>query len=124
MTAPAHPPTGHPPAEADRIHTWSIVRVGAASLLLFVAASAAAWIAMRRMQAEMNPAFPVMPAQGGQRKVGMVEQQLFENADRARALQGEKERRLRSTGWVDREAGLVHIPIDRAIDLTLQGERP
>jgi hypothetical protein len=29
-------------------------------------------------------------------------------------------RRLNSYGWVDRDRGVVHIPIDRAIDLALE----
>ena len=33
------------------------------------------------------------------------------------ALQASKQERLRSYGWVDREAGVVHIPIERAIEL-------
>ena len=124
MTEHAQAQGGLPPAEPDRIHPWSIVRVGVASLLLFIAASAATVLYMRRAQAELNPGFPSFPAQAGERKIGIVEQQLFENANRARTLQAEKERRLHSTGWVDREAGLVHIPIDDAIEATLKGERP
>jgi hypothetical protein len=30
--------------------------------------------------------------------------------------------RLAGTGWVNREKGIVHIPIDRAIELTAQGK--
>lgn len=35
-----------------------------------------------------------------------------ERRDRARA-----EERLRSYGWVDRRAGVIHIPVERAIEL-------
>jgi hypothetical protein len=37
------------------------------------------------------------------------------------------EQRLKTYGWVDREAGIVHIPIERAMELTVQergGGRP
>ncbi len=124
MSEHAHAPGGHPPAEPDRIHAGSILAVGAAALLIFAAAGASTVLYMRRAQAELNPAFPVMPAAAGEAKIGIVEQQLFENSDRARTLREEEERRLRSYGWVDRKAGLAHIPIDRAMDLVLQGERP
>jgi hypothetical protein len=30
---------------------------------------------------------------------------------------GEKEARLHSAGWVDRDAGIAHIPIDDAMDI-------
>lgn len=124
MSEHAHAPGGHPPAETDRIYPARIVLVGAAALLIFAAASAVTVLYMRRAQAELNPAFPVMPAAAGEAKIGIVEQQLFENADRAKTLRVEEERRLHSYGWVDRKAGLAHLPIDRAMDLVLQGERP
>jgi hypothetical protein len=122
MTEHAH--GGHPPAEADRIRTWTIVAVGVASLALFAAASAVTVAWMGRARAEMNPSWPAIPGASGQRKIGIVEQQLFENANRAQVLREEQEGRLHSYGWVDREKGLVHIPIDRAMDLTLRGDRP
>ncbi len=115
---------GHPPAEADQVRTWTIVGVGVASLAIFIAASAVTVSWMERTRAALNPAWPGVPAEAGQRKIGVLEQQLFENANHARALREEQERRLHSYGWVDRDKGLVHMPIERAIDLSVQGERP
>ena len=34
-----------------------------------------------------------------------------------RALRAEEERRLHGYGWIDRSAGVVHIPIERAMEL-------
>lgn len=39
-------------------------------------------------------------------------------------LQAEERDRLNSYGWVDRDAELVHIPIDRAMDLLLKQGLP
>jgi len=122
MTEHAH--SGHPPAEADRIDSWKIAAVGIGSLLVFLVASVVTVHWMYRQQAALNPAHPAMPAEAGQRKVGLVEQQLFENANHAEALRRRQLERLGSYGWVDREKGLVHIPIDRAMDLAAKGERP
>jgi hypothetical protein len=122
MTDHAH--GGHPPAEADRVNTWKIAAVGLGSLLVFAVASAVTVGALQRQRAELNPAYPVMPSEGGKRKVGIVEQQLFENANRAEAMRRQQLRRLQSYGWVDREKGLVHVPIDEAMERTLRGERP
>jgi hypothetical protein len=122
MTEHAH--GGHPPAEADRIQTWTIVGVGVASLALFIAASAVTISWMEGARKAMNPTWPAIPSEAGQRKIGMVEQQLFENANHAQALRQEQERRLHSYGWVDKQKGLVHMPIERAIDLSVRGERP
>lgn len=44
-----------------------------------------------------------------------------------RALQqhlADKRSRLRGYGWVDREAGVAHIPIDRAMQLQVQRLQP
>ena len=41
-----------------------------------------------------------------------------------RELREAEEKRLDSYGWVDRNAGIVHIPIDDAIKLTLQRGLP
>ena len=54
----------------------------------------------------------------------VVEQQPFDlslRADRAKARQLE---RLGAVGWVDRKAGVAHIPIDAAMQLVVQGVRP
>ena len=40
------------------------------------------------------------------------------------ALRAREEETLRSYGWVDRNAGVVRIPIDRAMELTLQRGLP
>jgi hypothetical protein len=122
MTEHAH--GGHPPAEADRIDSWKIAAVGIGSLLVFLVASVVTVVHLRRQQAELNPDHPVMPAAAGQRKIGMVEQQLFENANHAEATRRRQVERLGSWGWVDREKGVVHLPIDAAMELTLRGERP
>ncbi|MBI5070894.1 MAG: hypothetical protein HZB56_21950 [Deltaproteobacteria bacterium] len=122
MTEHAH--SGHPPAEVDRIQSWTVVAVGVASLLLFFVAAAITVTYMRREELVLNPAHPMLPSEAGKRKIGIVEQQLFENADRARTLQAQKQAQLGSYGWIDRQKGLVHVPVDQAVDRLLQGERP
>ncbi len=54
----------------------------------------------------------------------MWAQQLFEASVRAQQKREAQRRRLESYGWVDRARGLVHIPIDRAMDLALGGALP
>jgi hypothetical protein len=41
-----------------------------------------------------------------------------------KALRREEEARLNSYGWVDREKGLAHIPIDRAIEILAEKGLP
>jgi len=119
-----HAQGGHPPAEVDRVQSWTVVAVGVASLLLFFVASAITVTYMRREERALNPAHPMLPSEAGNRKIGMVEQQLFESADRARTLQSDKKARLGAYGWVDRPQGLVHVPVEQAMDRVQRGERP
>jgi hypothetical protein len=118
---------GHPviQAEPDRISTPRIVAVGVAALLLFFAASLVTVQAMYRKKAEILADGPASwPAQIGARKIGMLEQRMFtlaaEPADAKRAQLV----RLHSWGWVDRKAGVVHMPIEEAMERVARGERP
>ncbi|HEX7488748.1 MAG TPA: hypothetical protein VF341_07570 [Anaeromyxobacteraceae bacterium] len=121
----AHDAAAHPPAEEDWVPSRRIVLVGVASLVLFFVGSLAAGLALRALRRELNPdGPPALPSEAGKAKIGMVEQRLFENANQGSAWRAQAEQRLRSTGWVDRQKGIVHIPIDRAMDLVEKGQRP
>lgn len=123
-----HEPTAHAAhdhgvrAEEDRVPVLRLVLVGVAALVIFFIGSLAAVSYLRYRQAERGP-IPV-PPEVGQSKIGLVEQQQFDmslRSDRAKAKQLE---RLGSLGWVDRQAGVAHIPIDVAMQLVAQGARP
>lgn len=122
---PAHGEHGHPHgevrAEEDRISTGTIVGVGVASLVIFFLAGLASTSYLRVRQGERGP-LPV-PAELGKSKIGMVEQQLFERSVRGERDRTARQERLRSYGWVDRGAGVAHIPIEQAMDLVAKGVR-
>jgi hypothetical protein len=109
-------------SEEDRISSLPIVAVGVGSLVVFFLAS---WVTLGylRGQEAARPA-PPLPADLGSSKIGLVEQQLFELADRGERDRAARRERLGSYGWVDRKAGIVHLPIERAMELSLQGVRP
>ena len=112
---------GHSRSEEDRIHTGKIVGVGVAALVVFFAASLATVSYFNVRVGERTP--PPIPKEIGQSKIGMVEQQLFEIA-----LRGENDRkarlqRLGSYGWADREKGVAHMPIEKAMELAARGVR-
>ncbi len=121
----AHHGIAHPPAELDVVPSRRIVLVGLAALVVFFVGSLAAGLGMRNLRRELNPdGPPPLPAEAGRPKIGMVEQRLFENANQGPAWRAQAQARLGSTGWVDRKKGIAHIPIDRAMDLVVKGERP
>jgi hypothetical protein len=113
---------GHAPTEEDRISTGPILWVGIGSLVVFFFASLAATTYLRLKVGE-RPALPI-PAEVGQSKIGLVEQQLFDRSFRGERQWKDKLDRLGSWGWADRERGVVHMPIERAMELTVQGVRP
>jgi hypothetical protein len=116
---------GHPPAEEDVIPSAQIVWVGVIALFIFILGSVATGLGMRAMRREANPeGDPPLPSEAGKAKIAMIEQRLFDNANQGVAWREAAHRRLQSTGWVDREKGIVHIPIERAMDLVEKGQRP
>jgi hypothetical protein len=127
MSDPLHAPGpeaghGHSRSEDDYVPSRIIVLVGVGALVVFFLGSLAASAYLRVKQGEHPPL--ALPPETGQNKIGMVEQQIFELADRGERERAGKLRRLSSYGWVDRRAGLVHLPIDRAMDLVVRGVRP
>ncbi len=109
-------------SEEDRVATLKIVAVGVGALVVFLAASFVT-LSYLRMKEGDRPLLPV-PPEIGQSKIGLVEQQLFESANRGERDRAARKERLGSYGWVDRKAGIVRIPIDRAMELSAQGARP
>lgn len=113
-------------AEPDRIGTPRILAVGAASLIFFAVAS---WFTIRygydRTRAEMLPDGPAaLPAEIGRNKVGIVEQRMFSLAVEPAEWRQHQIQRLETWGWVDRKAGVIHVPIDDAMVRVVRGDRP
>jgi hypothetical protein len=122
MTTP-HEGHGHGArSEEDRIGSTKIVAVGIGALVIFFLASAVTVAYLRVRQGE-HPPLPI-PPEVGRSKIGMVEQQQFSVAFRGERDRAARLERLRSYGWVDRGAGVVHLPIDQAMDLVVKGVRP
>lgn len=109
-------------SEEDRIPSLPIVLVGVGALVIFFLASWAT-VAFLRVREGDRPLLPV-PQEIGQSKIGLVEQQLFETSTRGQRDLQARRGQLGSYGWVDRKAGVVRIPIERAMELSAQGVRP
>lgn len=109
-------------SEEDVVPTRRILAVGVLALVIFFLGSVAASAYLRVKQGEHPPL--AIPPEIGQNKIGLVEQQLFELTDRGQRDRTKRLERLGSYGWVDRSAGVVHLPIDRAMELVAQGVRP
>jgi hypothetical protein len=114
-----------PPAQADEHVAGSkLVAVGVISLIVFAAATVWSTGILRGTARTLQPTGPLAPAKDiGKPEIGIVDQTPFETtrgADRYRRRDLEI---LDSYGWVDRQKGIIHIPIDRAIDRFLSEQQ-
>ena len=57
-------------------------------------------------------------------EAGEIEQETFGRVPQARIDREQQRRRLHGFGWVERERGVVHVPIDRAIALYVAEHAP
>jgi hypothetical protein len=127
MSAAEHEPAGSRPhgpsvrSEEDRIPSLRIVLVGIAALFVFFVGSLIT-VGYERARREAYGPY-VIPPEIGQNKIGLVEQQIFDLAVRGERSRAKQLEELGSTGWVDRGAGVAHIPIEDAMRLVVEGVR-
>jgi len=107
--------------QAQQHMSWPwIIGVGVASMLIFAVATVWSTHILNVTQAEMQPdGPPPLPKQVDQYEVGIVNQRVFALDQRAAQKRLQQIERLRSYGWVDREAGVAHIPIEEAMKMYL-----
>jgi hypothetical protein len=117
----AHDSGAHPRAETDRINSRAVLVVGFGALAIFILAGAASIAYIRHSNAVTPQA--ALPPEVGQSKIGLVEQQLFDTSLRGARDHAARRAHLDGYGWVDRQAGLLHIPIAEAMALVARGVR-
>jgi len=125
MSSTAQTPAAHGTtteiAAAQKEMSWPwIIGVGVASIALFAVATVWSTHILNTTRAEMQPGGPPpIPKQVDQYEVGIVNLRVFALDQRAAQKRLQQMERLRSYGWVDREAGVAHIPIDEAMRMYL-----
>jgi hypothetical protein len=117
---PSHSTENLPPPEAqaeEAIHWGKVLGVGIGALIAF---TIAVWITARFMQTRermLQPNGPdPVPRQIGEGEIGIVDQVPFDVARAAAQYRRERLERLGSWGWVDRKRGIVHMPVEKAMD--------
>jgi hypothetical protein len=117
MSAVDHsvPGAGH---ERRDINPATVVRFVAGIFALLILAATAMWLLLgrydTRLAVESPPASPL--AGYGPQEPPEPRLQVDPAADIAR-LHATERQQLDGYGWVDRQTGIVHIPIDRAMQL-------
>ena len=107
--------------EPDRVPTRRIALIGVAGLLVFGAAALASSLLQRSLTGSVRSDTAGRAEHAGEREVGIVYQRPFESEAIAAAKTNEARKRLSSAGWVDRERGLVRVPIEQAMEIVIRG---
>jgi hypothetical protein len=111
-----------PPQESPHVGMGMVLALAAGALLVFGFATLSIWVFTERWQSARNPRGASTPARLGQAEINLLNQLPFLLDTRAYRQQEEKVRRLHGYGWVDRERGLIHIPVEQAMELYLERE--
>jgi len=122
------PSTGHlppPAAQAEEGIAWGgVLGVGFGSIVVFAIAILIVVKVLHAREKELQPAGPdPLPAQLGQAEIGIVDQAPFDVTRALQIYRRDRTARLQSWGWVDRSAGVVHMPIEDAMDLVVKEHR-
>jgi hypothetical protein len=107
--------------ETTDVHVWAVGKFGVALALLCIASLGLLFAVFRYFQirentAEVKQIDPV-------RTFPQPQLQTTPALD-LKAIRDAEDRMLATYGWVDREKGIVRIPIERAIDLLAQRGLP
>jgi hypothetical protein len=108
----------HPVQEEDRVASGKILAVGFISIAIFIVGAIwAVSIQNRNMGGvtEEPLAGTIQAAQPMKPEVGIVFQWQFNQSRYGEAKREEKQAWLDSWGWVDKQAGVVHMPIEDAM---------
>lgn len=107
-----------PQAQAEESIRWDlVVGVGAGAMVLFTIATLIAWRFMVHRELELQAGGPPpISRQIGQAEIGIVDQVPFDVTRAYQTYRDDRSARLASWGWVDRKAGLVHMPIEEAME--------
>lgn len=109
--------------EDDVLPGRAITAVALVTIVIAVALSYWAYALLRSDERALRPS-GVFPEADLPRptEVSGVEQEAFGLRSQAERTEEPARQRLGSYGWVDRDEGVVHVPIDRAIDLYVAEE--
>jgi hypothetical protein len=112
-----HPSSSAAADNEDGVNIMKIVVVGVVSLVVFALSAVVAWWVLVHDEGVLRArgVAPMVRGLANKEEVGIIDYVPFDGDTRLDRWRAEKEKALRSYGWVDRKKGLVHIPIDEAM---------
>ena len=101
-----------------------IVGVGLGAIVIFAVSIVWSTLLLRGAEQEMHPSGPPpLPKGVNQYEVGIVNQRMFSLDQRAAQKRLQQMTRLNTYGWLDKQAGVAHIPVDVAMDMLVQEQK-
>jgi hypothetical protein len=122
-----HAGHGHAGEPPDEVQYNKVILVGVASLAIFAASIFWASLIWRHKIAETEAATghaKVIDTRAMPAEIGIVDQVPFVIDHRLPRWKAERKAHLEGYGWVDRSKGVVHIPIEQAMQLVASGASP
>jgi hypothetical protein len=117
---PAHGHDAGPGHERTDADLRKVLLFGVGLAVIIVAACLAMWITFIYLNAHQPPTGPPpSPLATGRRLPPEPRLQVSETEDIGKVV-AEEDKQLSSYGWVDKDGGVAHIPIERAMDLILE----
>jgi hypothetical protein len=124
-------PTPHNDSHAhdgasDDIAYGKVILIGVASLVVFAVSTwwAAAILSHETKKNEEATGLVHRPLRVTEEEIGIVDQVPFATDTRLHRWRREHNAKLNGYGWVDHEKGIVHVPIERAMDAVAGGALP
>jgi hypothetical protein len=127
MSSHSHDTDSHPPGHEseDQIDFTKVIAVGVVSLIVFALGTIWAIAILHHETAKVQATTGVSRyPELGKAEIGIVDQVLFEGDHRLATWRAERAARLNGYGWTDRSKGIVHIPIERALEEAASGTLP
>lgn len=115
-----------PKVEEDVLPRRTVLAVMAVTVLITLAGLGWAWHLMRERSATLAPprvATEHPPSETRPLPPAKIETSLFDQVDRYRNLTEHGRQVLSTYGWVEQDKGIVRIPIERAMELYVEGSR-
>ncbi len=105
-----------PERQRDAVSGRFVAAVLAGALIVFTFFVVGAWAQLQERLRHLNPAGPYTPPVLGKAEINIVNTGLIQLDTRAEEERERQRQRLHGYGWVDRDAGVVHVPIEQAIE--------
>ena len=105
------------------VRGWAVGGVLVAALLVFTGFVWVTWKQLQTRERNLNPSGPSEPPALSQPEINLVNTAPIPLDTRAYEEKNAHLERLHGYGWVDRDAGVVHVPIEWGIERVVNGTR-